>query len=77
MLPSEFVYREKEEDAAEVVVEPAVSVPLMGLIELPETVVEEMELSSCADVVLRKPRERARRGESLRRIREDTIVAST
>lgn len=77
MLPSEFVYREKEEDAAEVVVEPAVSVPLMGLIELLETVVEEMELSSCADVVLRKPRERARRGESLRRIREDTIVAST
>ena len=45
--------------------------------ELPETAVEEMELSSCAVVVLRKPRERARRGESLRRIRGDTIVAST
>lgn len=75
MLPAEFVYMEKVEEAAEVMVESAE--PVMEDMELPETVVEETELSSCAAVVLTKPRERARRGESLRRIRGDTIVSST
>lgn len=75
MLPAGFVYREKEEEAAEVMVESAE--PVMEDMELPEIAVEETELSSCAAVVLKKPRERARRGESLRRYRGDTIVAST
>ena len=66
---------EAEEEAEEVIVES--EEPVIEETEPPETVVEEMELSSCAVVVLRKPRERARRGESLRRIRGDTIVAST